>query len=138
LERLLLYEAAIMRSSVVLVVQGDADSRLMYAEYLRAQGLDAVPVSTARQALALASTVDVIVTGLLLPGHIDGIGLIERLKADGNTCAIPLIVVTSCVWTSERARAEQAGCDVFLPKPCTPADLTREVRRLLPTRHLIG
>ena len=69
--------------------------------------------------------------GLLLPGHTDGIGLIERLKTDQKTRDIPVIVVTCCAWTSERTRAERGGCDVFLSKPCLPDDLAREVRRLL-------
>lgn len=127
-----------MRSEIVLVVQGDADSRAMYAEYFRGQGLETVAVSTATYALALASKVDIIVTGLLLPGNIDGVGLIERLKADRQTRDIPLIVVTSCAWTRERIRAEQAGCDLFLSKPCLPHDLAREVRRLLAASTVNG
>jgi DNA-binding response OmpR family regulator len=120
-----------MRRNIVLILQEDADSREMYAEYFRYQGFDPIAVSTARHALTLASKVDAIVTGLLLPGHMDGMTLIERLKTDRKTRNVPLIVVTSCAWVTERARAERAGCDVFLSKPCLPDELTREVRRLL-------
>ncbi len=41
-----------MRSGRVLIVQPDADSREMYSEYLRYQGVDAIAVSTAPNALA--------------------------------------------------------------------------------------
>src|SRR6266850_2839974 len=120
-----------MPAAVVLLVQGESDSREMYAEFLRYQGLLPVPVSTARDGLRVAPEADVIVTGLLLPGDMDGIEFIARLKRDDRTKRIPLIVLTACAWKSDRERAEQAGCDVFLPKPCLPDDLFRDVRRLL-------
>jgi two-component system, cell cycle response regulator DivK len=118
-------------AAVVVLLQGDTDSREMYAEYFRYWGLLPVPVRTARDGLTVAPTADVIVTGLLLPGDIDGIEFIARLKSDERTKRIPVIVVTACVWKRDRERAEEAGCDVFLPKPCLPDDLLRDVRRLL-------
>ena len=118
-------------AAVVLLVQAEADSREMYAEFLRYQGLLPVSVPTARDGLTVAPEADVIVTGLLLPGDMDGIEFIARLKRDDRTKGIPVIVLTACAWKSDRERAEQAGCDVFLPKPCLPDDLLRDVRRLL-------
>jgi two-component system cell cycle response regulator DivK len=120
-----------MPAPVVLLVQPDADSREMYTEFLRYEGLLPVPVSNARDGLTVARKADVIVTGLLLPGDIDGIEFIARLKRDERTKRIPLIVLTACAWKSDRERAEEAGCDVFLAKPCLPDHLLREVRLLL-------
>jgi len=48
----------------------------MYAEFLRYQGFLPVALSTARDGLIVASRADVIVTGLLLPGDMDGIEFI--------------------------------------------------------------
>ena len=125
-----------MPAPVVLLVQADADSREMYTEFLRYEGLLPVPVSNARDALTVARKAHVIVTGLLLPGDIDGIELIARLKRDERTKRIPLIVLTACAWKSDRERAEEAGCDVFLAKPCLPDHLLREVRLLLAASKL--
>jgi CheY-like chemotaxis protein len=125
-----------MPAPVVLLVQSDADSREMYTEFLRYEGLLPVPVSNARDGLTVARKADVIVTGLLLPGDIDGIEFIARLKRDERTKRIPLIVLTACAWKSDRDRAEQAGCDVFLAKPCLPDHLLREVRLLLAASKL--
>jgi CheY-like chemotaxis protein len=108
----------------------------MYAEYFRYQGFLPVPVSTARDGLTVAHKVDVIVTGLLLPGDMDGIEFIARLKTDERTKRIPVVVLTACAWTRDRDRAEQAGCDLYLPKPCLPADLLQNVRRLLAASKL--
>ena len=121
-------------AAVVLLVQADADSREMYTEFFRYEGFLPVPVSNARDGLTVARKADVIVTGLLLPGDIDGIEFIARLKRDERTKRIPLIVLTACAWKSDRDRAEEAGCDVFLAKPCLPDQLLREVRVLLASK----
>jgi len=123
-------------AAVVLLVQADADSREMYTEFFCYQGFLPVPVSNARDGLTVARKADVIVTGLLLPGDIDGIEFIARLKRDERTKRIPLIVLTACAWKSDRDRAEEAGCDVFLAKPCLPDLLLREVRLLLAASKL--
>jgi CheY-like chemotaxis protein len=103
----------------------------MYAEFLHYAGLAPVCVSNARHALTIAPYADVIVTGLSIHGEINGIELIGRLKSDERTKNIPIVVLTASAWISERERAETAGCDVFLSKPCLPRDLLREVRRML-------
>jgi CheY-like chemotaxis protein len=108
----------------------------MYGEFLGHHAFLAVPVSTARIGLTIAPNADVIVTGLLLPGDMDGIEFMARLKRDQRTKRIPLVVLTACAWKTDRERAEQAGCDAFLPKPCLPDNLLREVRRLLAASKL--
>ena len=123
-------------AAVVLLVQADHDSREMYAEFFRYQGLLPIPVSNAREGLTVARKADIIVTGLLLLGDIDGIEFIARLKRDERTTRIPLIVLTACAWKSDRHRAEEAGCDIFLAKPCLPDHLLREVRLLLAASKL--
>ena len=122
--------------TVVLLVQPDADSREMYAEYLRLHGLLPVPISSARDGLAAAVRADLVVTDLLLPGGMDGIEFIRRLKGDERTKRVPIVVVTPCAWLTDRKRAEEAGCDLFLPMPCLPDDLLRNVRRLLSATKL--
>ena len=116
---------------VVLLVQPERDDREMYAEYLSHKGLTPLCVQDAGAALALAPRADVIVTGLLLPGPVDGYSLIDRLKRCPTTRRIPIVVLTVCAWTTEEMRARAAGCDAFLSKPCLPHALLRELRRVL-------
>ncbi len=103
----------------------------MYAEFLRYYGLAVIPVSDARDALMLAPQADIVVTGMNLDKPMDGAGLVSRLRHDDRTRSTPVIVLTACAWPKDRERAEAAGCDVFLPKPCLPNDLLGEVRHLL-------
>ena len=125
------------RRPVVLLVQPSGDDGLeMYEEFLRHQGFAPIAVTNGSDALSAAPQADVVVTGILLTGTIDGIELISRLRAEERTKHIPIVVLTSCVWPTERERARSAGCDVFLPKPCLPDELLLEVRRVLPRSKL--
>jgi CheY-like chemotaxis protein len=119
-----------------LLVQQDADNREMYAEFLRHKGLTPVAVSTGADALLAAPTADVIVTGILLSGEMDGLELIRELRVNEATRVTPIIVLTACAWTTERERAERAGCDAFLSKPCAPDELVREILRVLAASKL--
>jgi two-component system cell cycle response regulator DivK len=124
------------QSAVVLLVQPSRDDGLeMYAEFLRYHGLAPIPVSNAANALMLAGEADVIVTGIILDDPIDGVELVSRLRHDDGTMHKPVIVLSACAYRRDRVRAEEAGCDVFLPKPCLPNDLLREVRRLVPATN---
>jgi DNA-binding response OmpR family regulator len=103
----------------------------MYAEFLSSHGFAVMAVSDARDALIAAPKADVIVTGILLAGSMDGVELITRLRRDGRAARRPIIMLTACAWDAERARATQAGCDLFLAKPCVPSELLRHVRASL-------
>jgi CheY-like chemotaxis protein len=119
---------------IVLLVQPERDDRDMYVEFLEYVGLPAIAVSTAADALRIAPLVDVVVTGVLLPGPVDGVSLATQLKRSETTRNTPLIALTACASEVERERALAAGCDVFLAKPCNPDVLAQEIRRLLRRR----
>jgi two-component system cell cycle response regulator DivK len=55
----------------------------------------------------------------------------RRLRAEARTRRKPIIVLTATSWRVTRARAEQAGCDLFLVKPSLPNELLRQIRVLL-------
>jgi CheY-like chemotaxis protein len=126
----------IVRNDLVLVVDADADTRKIYEEFFRHHGFEVTAVSTGRDALAAAAAADAIVTEILLPSELDGLALVERLKNDHRTCEVPVVVVSSCAWETDRVLAEAAGCDLFMPKPCLPHDVLQAVRRLIAKRRL--
>jgi len=120
-----------LEHALALLVQPEHDDREMYVEFLHHEGLAAICLSNAKQAMTIAACADVIITGLRLPGEINGAELIAWLKGDERTKNIPIIVLSACAWDADRERAETAGCDLFLSKPCLPCELVRELRRLL-------
>ena len=120
---------------VVLLLQ-NPDDGAMYAEFLRHHGVETLCPADTSEALQQASQADVIVTELMVPTISDGVEFIRRLRAHDHTKHLPIIVVTSWAWQTERLRAQDAGCDVFLTKPCLPDDLLRKIRRVLALKRL--
>src|SRR5262245_15125195 len=91
--------------TVVLLVQPERDDRDTYAEYLSHMGVQPLCVQGATDALRLASRVDIVVTGILLPGPLDGCALIAALRGSPATRHIPIVVLTVCAWPYEETRA---------------------------------
>jgi CheY-like chemotaxis protein len=106
----------------------------MYAQFLRAVGFAAIEVDNAADGLALAPTVDVIVTEMRVPGAFDGLELVRRLRANPETASKPIIVLTASAFAKDERNAQSAGCDLFLTKPCLPETLATELRRALADR----
>jgi two-component system cell cycle response regulator DivK len=119
------------RTPIVMLVQPDHDDRTMYTAYLRGKQLIVICPKDGTSALALADKADVVVTALRLPGPMSGFELIQQLRHNKSTCAIPIIVLTACAWDEDRAHAADAGCNVFLSKPCLPYTLLGEVRHAI-------
>jgi two-component system, cell cycle response regulator DivK len=119
---------------LILLVDDYQDGREMYADALTFSGFRALEASSGLEALQLAidRLPDLILMDLSLPG-MDGWEVTSRLKKDSRTKHIPIIALTAHALTEERERAEQAGCDGFLAKPCLPDELLTEVKRVLAT-----
>ena len=117
---------------LVLLVEDQSDLRRLYAEQLVMSGFDVIEAGDGAAALARSTeqTPDVVLMDLSLPG-IDGWEATRRLKADERTAHIPVVALTAHDGAGELERATQAGCDWFVPKPCPPAALIFEVRRVL-------
>jgi CheY-like chemotaxis protein len=126
------------RSPLALLVDRDVDTRKMYAEYLCLSVCDIDEAEDGREALAMAIAhhPDVIVTETRLPG-INGFDLCRLLREDASTRGTPIVFVTGDAFAADVERAETAGADSVLVKPCLPERLASEIRRLLhDSRHL--
>ena len=119
--------------TTILLAHAGTDDRRMYAEYLRAHGFRVHEAATTDAALSELGDCQLLITGLLVPGLIDGVELIRRTRA--RDAALPIIVVTACDVESIHEAARSAGCNELLLKPCFPEHLIESVWRLLDTPH---
>lgn len=115
----------------VLLVEDHADTRLMYAEYLRPD----YETSEAGDGFAALESIqevrpDVIVTDLALP-RMDGFELIARLRADERLCSIPVIALSGYSRAEIAARVMVAAPAALIQKPCLPETLVEELRKAL-------
>jgi two-component system cell cycle response regulator DivK len=118
---------------LVLLVEDDRDGRLLFAAWLSAAGFRVEQAHNGLQALERARDLlpDVILTDLNIPG-IDGYELTRRLKSDPRTSAIPVLAVTGYApFTQDPSRADRAGCDSVLTKPCDQDVLTQTLTALI-------
>jgi two-component system cell cycle response regulator DivK len=125
-------DAAATKSALILVVDDFADNRDMYARFLEFSGFRAETASNGEEALekAFALRPDLVVMDLSLPG-LDGWEATRRLKRDERTKHTPVVAVTGHAFTGSEKSATDAGCDGYISKPCLPADLLLEIRRVL-------
>ena len=117
---------------LVLLVEDQSDLRRLYAEQLALSGFDVIEAGDGAEAIAHTTdhSPDVVLMDLSLP-RMDGWEATRRLKSDGRTSRIPVVALTAHDGAGELERATHAGCDWFVPKPCPPAALIAEVRRVL-------
>jgi two-component system cell cycle response regulator DivK len=125
--------SALPERPLVLLVEDDREGRLLFSEWLRDAGFRVDTAHNGLQALerALETPPDALHTDLHIPG-IDRYELTRRLKQDARTTAIPVLAVTGYgPFTQDPSRADRAGCDAILPKPCDPDDLTSTLHALI-------
>ena len=87
-------------------------------------------VPDARQ-IAEKVNIDAALVDLAIPGE-NGLHLIEYFRKHANEtyAAMPIIVVSACVFDSDREQAMRAGASYFIPKPFRPAEIVRSIRNL--------
>jgi two-component system, cell cycle response regulator DivK len=109
----------------LLLIHADSDDREMYADYLRREGFDVQEAGTTDEALPLLPQATAVVTGLLMPGSVDPVDLITRVRQEWSST--PVIVLTACADKNRLDKARVAGADAVLLKPCLPDALLRSV-----------
>lgn len=124
-----------MKGTRILLVDDFEDAREMYTTYLEFEGFDVLTASTAVEAIqmAVAENPDLILMDAGLPG-MTGWDAIVELKQDDRTRNIPVLMLTGHVLKESQERAAEAGADGFIPKPCLPDELSREIRHALKAR----
>ena len=107
-----------------MVVDDEPDIRYLLRITLEAAGYGVVEAAHGKAALEQVrrSPPQLVVTDRMMP-RMNGGELIERLRADESTKAIPIVVITG-------TRGEHAGADAVLGKPFDPRELILLVDRL--------
>lgn len=121
------------RDPLVLIVDDDLSTRVMYREYLRHSGFRTAEAHNGFQALEKAQELrpDIVLTDLAVPG-MDGFEFGRALQQSAATRDIPIVAITGrSEYLTEPRRIRQAGIRHVLMKPCDPEVVLQELRRLL-------
>jgi DNA-binding response OmpR family regulator len=124
-------------ASTILVVEDDDATRTFLAENLAADGHDVVPADCARDGWRLMETKfpDLALIDVGLPDG-SGLDLIRRVReADGIASrvdpALPILVLSGRRGELDRIRGFEKGCDDYVAKPFSYAELRARVGALL-------
>jgi two-component system CheB/CheR fusion protein len=117
----------------VVVVEDNADSRVMLCELLEMYGFECKTAETGTAGLLLIDEQkpDVALIDIGLP-EIDGLELARRLRADTKYAKTRLVALTGYGQREDRENALSAGFDAHLVKPIEIAELVRLLAELSP------
>src|SRR3954447_6124522 len=118
----------------VLVIEDDRKTAAEIAAALGDHGFDVDCAYNGRDGLlkATAETYDALVLDRLLPGDLDGLGVLATLRAVG--IEIPVLILSALSAVDERVRGLRAGGDDYLTKPFGFVELTARLEVLVRRR----
>ena len=101
----------------------------LLVDQLTALGHDVIVARDGAQGVqeALAWRPDVVLTDVIMP-FMDGPEMLERLRAEPQTSAIPVIALSALTDAKTRARMSSLGVRCFLAKPYSLKDLATQIQ----------
>lgn len=116
----------------ILVVDDDVSVANTIDRLLRSRGHETVVVHSGYDALRTvrAEKPDIIILDIMMPG-MTGIEVCNRLRADPQTTALPIIFLTAKAMMDDKIEGFEAGADDYLTKPFDIQELALRVRAIL-------
>ncbi|WP_028056828.1 response regulator transcription factor [Sphingomonas phyllosphaerae] len=116
----------------IMLVEDTASHRKLYASWLKIGGYDPHVLGDERVAQRMAEELRpaAIIVDIRLP-NISGLDVIEGLKADERTRAIPVMALTVLDSATDKDACLAAGADVFVTKPDHIATFLDRIAALL-------
>src|SRR5919205_609233 len=114
----------------ILVVEDDKDVAGFVLRGLKEAGHVVEHADNGRDGLFMAASenFDAIILDRMLPGGIDGLKILETLRAQKN--AVPVMILSALADVDERVKGLKAGGDDYLTKPFAFAELLARVEAL--------
>ncbi len=120
---------------LVLVVDDEPHIRRLIRIHLERMGCAVVEAADGEAALSRLPALhpDLILLDVMMPGP-SGFEVVERIKADPRTAAVPVVMLTARDEYDDIRRGWSKGADCYFSKPFNPWELCETVRRMLAVR----
>ena len=120
----------------ILVIDDEAANREILSRMLERRGHRVRAVGSARETYDALTrdSYDLVLLDILMP-EINGIDVLERIKADVNWREIPVVMVSGLKEAGAIAKCITVGADDYLPKPIDPVLLHARVDACLERRR---
>jgi two-component system phosphate regulon response regulator PhoB len=121
-----------MHKATILIIDDEKDLIELVRYNLEKEGYDAIAAADGQAGLEIAQRhkLDLIVLDLMMPG-MDGLEVCRRLRADGRTSRIPVIMLTAKATEADRVVGLELGADDYITKPFSPRELVARVKAIL-------
>ena len=118
----------------VLIVEDDPQNRKLLADLLAVKGYRVLEACDGKQGMeqAVAHLPELILMDIQMP-EMDGIGVLQALKGNLLTRAIPVWLLTAYAMPSDEVRFRACGCDEYITKPLDLRDVLARLERLFGT-----
>ena len=119
----------------VLIVDDEPNIRRMVGALLAGDGYEVRDAPDAATGLRLAEEAepDVVLLDLMMPGEVDGMGALRRLRESHGD--VPVVMMSGHAGLSDAVRATKLGAFTFLEKPLTPEGVLVAIRSALELRQ---
>ena len=118
--------------ATIMIVEDDRQTNDAVSEYLKSFGHRMLSAYDGDEALQLfeCSSIDLIILDIMLPGE-DGMAILKRLKASGQTREIPVIMATARSSEFDKVYGLDSGADDYVAKPFGMMELLARVKAVL-------
>jgi two-component system OmpR family response regulator len=122
----------------ILLVEDNESMAQFLCKGLAEEGHTVDYAANARDGLFLAASghYDVIILDRMLPGGIDGLGIVEALRRANNKT--PILILSALAEVDDRIRGLRAGGDDYLTKPFALGELTARLESLVRRSQGVG
>jgi CheY-like chemotaxis protein len=119
----------------ILLADDDVDIRELVAMILGDVGYDTTTAASGREALdaCLASPPALALLDVSMPGELNGLQVVEAMRADPRTAGVPILLLTALAQEDDVARGLRTGADGYIVKPFDPEQLIEQIGALVPT-----
>jgi DNA-binding NarL/FixJ family response regulator len=123
----------------ILVIEDEPEMRRNLATILRLENFQPLAAENGRIGVELAKRElpDVILCDVMMP-ELDGHGVLQALRADANTAAIPFIFLTAKGEREDLRAGMNLGADDYLTKPVPKAELLQAIAARLKRSEQAG
>lgn len=117
----------------ILIIDDEKDFCRLVKMNLELTGDFEVDIATNGErgiSLAKKTKPDLVLLDILMPG-MDGFEVLERLKKDKDTMAIPVVMLTAKENEASKIKAMQLYDELYITKPIETADLKTKIEEVL-------
>lgn len=116
-------------SPAILLVDDDRELLELLQDYLEQDGFAVQCEYNGKNGVdaALSGDFDIIVLDVMMPG-VNGIQALSMIRLQSN---LPVLMLTAKGDDTDRIMGLELGADDYVPKPCTPRELSARLRAIL-------